>query len=400
MGLKDNIMGHLIRKIFGAGLLLSFFVFWPKAEIAYEIPKVWFVSRWIELLALSTFLGILTIKRERIDQKLVISVILLLAVAIIGSLFGTDFHKSITGNYYRGDGLITLFHFLTLFFIVILFSERSWIKDFITVVSFSSLVLSFISLTEWLGNMSGSWVTGMWDGGFGNLFGNPNFLAGFLIVTLPLVAYLGDQVNNMKFKYVRFGGLFLQIIGILLTGAWVGYFGILLFISGWTFVKFKKIRAMIIAGGLINFGVLVFMFWNYQKSLVTPTSINPESRQRIVMKAVLAMRNRPLLGYGWANFDKAFESVDYPIHMDRDVYVDKAHSSIVEVLTSTGILGLFIYLFIILKIILNLYGKKELIDKYLLGTFVLLIFHMQTNVISVSEELLFWVIAGFSAKDS
>lgn len=378
------------------GFFVSTFVFWPKADVPYELPKVWFVMRWIEVLGVASFFWINGLKWQKIDKGLILVVLTFLSIAVMSSVFGVDFGKSMVGNYYRADGLITLFHFLILFFIVTPFFEKSWIAYFLTVVSFAATSLSFISVVQWLGNTTDIWNISTWDGGYGHVFGNPNFLVGYLIVTLPITAYFGDTLG----KWGNLGklGLVLQIIGIILTNAWVGWFGILLFLGVWLSVRLKKLRWLILLGGLVLIGWLGILFGNYQKTLETPTSINPESRERIFMKSILALRERPMLGYGWANFDKAFQSVDYPIHMESDVYVDKAHSSLLEVLVTTGITGFAVYLLIILKSAINLFYQKELVCKYILCAYLLLILHMQTNVISISEEILFWIVVGISAK--
>jgi O-antigen ligase len=197
-----------------------------------------------------------------------------------------------------------------------------------------------------------------------------------------------------------FIGLIVQFTGIILTNAWVGYFGILFFSIPWVFLKFPKYRLVFLILGLIVFTGLALKFNRYMKSLETPVSINPESRQRIMMKGLIAIKSKPILGYGWANFDYAFKSVDWPIHMDQDVYVDKAHSALLEILVTTGLVGFIIYLLIIINVSVSLLHKKSTIYYYILATFLLLILHMQTNVISTSEEILFWIITGFSAKEA
>lgn len=88
-------------------------------------------------------------------------------------------------------------------------------------------------------------------------------------------------------------------------------------------------------------------------------------------------------------FLSAVESVSWPVKAFPDVYVDKAHSNLLEILVTTGIFGFLIFLAIIFRALDQLFGKKVL-----LVVFLLFLFHSQTNVISINEELIFWLILG------
>lgn len=112
-----------------------------------------------------------------------------------------------------------------------------------------------------------------------------------------------------------------------------------------------------------------------------------EARERIAVTGLLAWREKPLFGWGWSNFSAAFESLDWPYPVRNDVYVDKAHSGVLEILVTTGVLGLAAYLTLVVRLFRRLAGLNLLM-------LVLYLWHSQTNVISVSEELLFWILLG------
>ena len=107
------------------------------------------------------------------------------------------------------------------------------------------------------------------------------------------------------------------------------------------------------------------------------------------------------MGYGWANVDYAFETGGWPMRFNNDVYVDKAHSEILEVLVTTGIPGLLIYLSFLsffLNGLITKYQKSnnKLWNFTLISGVVLYLFHSQTNVISIVEEIVFWLILGLT----
>jgi O-antigen ligase len=131
----------------------------------------------------------------------------------------------------------------------------------------------------------------------------------------------------------------------------------------------------------------------------------PEGRPRILTKVFLGALNRPILGWGWANVDYAFKKVPYPIYFQNDIYLDKAHSHLLEIFTTTGFIGLAIYLTIICYLLKIIWRKikyyavmkdQESIywQQTLFLVLLLFLFHSQTNVISIAEEIYFWLVAG------
>lgn len=127
-----------------------------------------------------------------------------------------------------------------------------------------------------------------------------------------------------------------------------------------------------------------------------------EGRERIFMKLSLSFLKRPLLGWGWANVDRAFKASDWPIKFESDIYLDKAHSHLLEVLVTAGIFGFISYLSILYfagkRLIETMRKKTNTIwFKTLLVSFLLYIIHTQTNVVSVAEDALFWIVVGIIA---
>ena len=102
----------LFNLVFFLGILAMPLVFWPWAKIPFEIPRVIFFERWVEVLAVLSILNLKHLKVKRIDLKLVVIVAIFIFVAFLASIKGFDFSKSLAGNYYRRDGLLTLFHLL------------------------------------------------------------------------------------------------------------------------------------------------------------------------------------------------------------------------------------------------------------------------------------------------
>ncbi len=388
---------YLVFLILVAGLFASNFVFWPLAKVPFEIPKVYFISRWIEVLAITAILfSPKNFISEHFDKKIIYLTGLFVLFSFISSIFGSNLEKSIVGNYYRGDGLLTLFHLAIFMLLIAIFSNKIWVDKYISVLAFSAISLSTISIISvlifLLFNLQIPYL-GAWQDAIGLTFGNPNFLAGFLLVTLPFNYYLLNKNNNLLAKLM----FMVQIIAILLTRAWSGVLGIIIFMLGVFILKKKKVVIFALIIAIIFLGKYLL---TYNNLLVQPTDGNfiGESRQRIFMKGILAFQKKPTLGFGVSNFDYAFQSVDWPIKINNDVYVDKAHSMFLEVLTTTGILGFTIYMFLLCNIFMNLSRYPDQLKNYLLLAFLLFVIHSQMNIISISEELVFWLLAGISAR--
>jgi len=227
----------------------------------------------------------------------------------------------------------------------------------------------------------------------GATFGQPNFLGGFLLVVLPFSFWLLAQARS-KMKWFWLSAIVCQIIAIFLTFSWGAILGLLLlFATRWLWQRQKITRKEKIFLAIFALGLLVGVFLVWKPGRFDEHF--PESRTRIMVHGILAFTRRPLLGWGWGNFDHAFESVEWPVKFTPDVYVDKAHSNLLEILVTTGIAGLGIYLAII---ILTL--KKIWHDKTMFLVFILFLFHSQTNVISIAEELIFWLVLGISNSEA
>lgn len=109
------------------------------------------------------------------------------------------------------------------------------------------------------------------------------------------------------------------------------------------------------------------------------------------------------MGYGWANVDYAFEEIEWPLSTTDDIYLDKAHSEILETLVTTGVVGLVIYLvivvFLLKKSIKNMIQSKNGVWEFtILSVLILYLFHSQTNIISIAEQMFFWFVVGINLK--
>lgn len=368
------------------------FVYWPWTELTYEVPRVIFFSLAVEILGVLAIFSLSSLKREELDYKLIFLIGLFIGLSFLSSFLGIDLRKSLIGNFYRRDGLITLCHLGGITLFISLFYNRYLENALPLLLTLSTGLLSFWALIQSLL---------LWPFPAYTSFGNPNFLGGFILVNLPFNLYLYQHSPQKNRRRFFFALLLLQIIAVLLTRSRGAILGAFLLLVLWFFsigkikLKTRHFFAVSLTIIFILLGSALIFLSNYRNSAA---QFNAESRERIFRKGLEGFRQRPLLGWGYANFDYAFEAGTWPIFLEKDVYVDKGHSLLFEVLVTGGIFGFIIYALIISRAFLNLLKQKGLLSRYYLLVLIIFIFHAQTNVISLAEEVLFWIILGLAAR--
>ena len=219
-------------------------------------------------------------------------------------------------------------------------------------------------------------------------------------MALPFGYYL--FVTNKNNWYLA--GSIITVISILMIGAVSAILTLTIYLIILTTLHFKaKIKYIFIFLLILSAGTLS-MFWIKDYYSKNSESFIAEGRVRIYRNVLVGITNSPIVGYGWANVDKAFESSVWPLKFNNDVYVDKAHSELLEITATTGIPGLIIYLILIGTVFRKLIKSfKTSTDKNweitLISILILYLFHSQTNVISITEQIVFWLIVGIAMVD-
>ena len=397
-----------LKITFFTGIFLLPFIVWPASPTPFEVPRVWVFSRWVEILVLLSIFNLGKIQNKPNTWILLFALAFFLIEAG-ASWFGVDWTKSIFGNYYRADGLITILHAVILVFFLALFWTKSYSRTLAYVFLFSSALVSFWALDEFISlhflkNLS----IPNFSGAVGASFGQPNFLAGYLLVGLPFSLY-AYTLKSGTFRVLVRIGIILQILAIFLTMSWGGILGLILLLLFYFLLSGKKLVVKISLAFVLLFimGGALFYYAQSRPKFVAghqEIALHPQSRERIVNNALYAFNLKPFAGWGRSNFDYAFTANPNDTRYGSDVYVDRAHSVLAETAISSGVIGFTTYLslavFALGLIIVRLRKGKDISwNKTLLISLLLYLFHSQTNVISAQEELFFWLIAGIAASN-
>lgn len=377
------------RSLYFWGLVFLPLFYWPAAPVPYEVPKGVFLGAWVVALCIYTIWRVISQKMAIDSTKLRLLGLsgAFLVVSLVASLAGVDPTKSWWGNYYRVDGLV--YSMMLLVFALTVSLVAKWERPALVAgIRWGSLFVSLWADVQWvLWGFSGHPAAGL---------GNTNFLAGYLAVTLvfwlPLVATTKRALL----------GIGLILIAIIATGSSGGLLVAGMVLVLWVVFDHKLLLSVFTALLLLG-AIWVGSLWfeNYQTRPLDAPFV-AESRERIFAKLGLAVLAKPLLGWGVANVDYAFEANPWPIAFLNDIYVDKAHSHLLEVLVTTGIVGEVVYvglLSALFWVLVSRYRgatKHKVWYKVLTIGFIAYVVHTQTNVVSVAEDVIFWTILGLA----
>lgn len=336
--------------------LISFFIV---IGFSFLLPNHYYP--WVSAYQdFSSFLVLIIIFAIFFKKQLVLDLnfLFLLLISLV-PLIQILFHKI----YFLGDSLIAFIYIASFSFTYVLalnLGRKNSIAPYLCFISnifiFSSVVSLYIILKQWLLLTNGGiWMADLPPNGrpFAN-FGQPNNCATFLCMGLLACLYLYEK------KYIN------QVCGVLLTSfilfgitltqsrtAWAFTLAFLI----WWFWKTRYFQARLSKYSVFYFvGIFLFFIFTVpyiSDSLGVTNTTDAVTRAssgylRIPMwhQMLLAIKEQPLLGYGWNQVGVAQLSVylDYP----TTEWTEHSHNILLDLLIWNGIpLGILIIGFFI-----------------------------------------------------
>ncbi len=271
--------------------------------------------------------------------------------ALIASLFvSVDFNLSMWGDVERMLGVFHILHFGLLYLIIITVfrDKRDWKLLFGVVLAFA-LAVAFRGTNDSKSTIGNNAYTAALM-----MFG-----AWFVFLLFFLNHFSGKK--NDYFKWLYFLALPLLLFVMKKTdtsGAFVGTgVGLItfVFLFGITNkVKKVKIAAWVVLALIAGFFAVYYANINNQ-SFLKISILNNISLQKNTFQTRLIswnaawqdFKNHPVLGVGHGNyaviFDKYFDPKFYN-YSRGETYFDRAHNNIIDIASTTGLVGLLIYL--------------------------------------------------------
>lgn len=395
-----DVSGSILRLFF---FFLPFF-YWPPAVVKYEVPKVLLLYGITWLLVVLLCMEVLVKKRALKYNKTMVSLqLMFVVVAVVSSVAGESFSHSFFGNFFRLDGLLTLFHLLLFSVLVQEYGAQSFLRIIVTPIALGALALSSVATGLAVLKLFGLIPSIFWNNAVGVGFGNPVLLAGYIVTALPWLWFLLQQRHASATQKTI--ALVLMTGGLLATQSYIALAGLFVWVAiivvqkKWWGKNQLTWVALCALCGALSIGII--WSWDAQKTIFIG-----ESRWRIANKLIRASLEKPLLGYGVAHVGTAFETINWPwsFELEFDIYLDKAHSTLLEVYITMGLIGLFSYLYL-LKYAFDRLKIKERESSYskekklfFISFLLIYLWHSQTNVVSIAEDILFWTALGVIAQ--
>ncbi|MFA5131187.1 MAG: O-antigen ligase family protein [Patescibacteria group bacterium] len=281
-------------------------------------------------------------------------------LAILASCFiSVDYNLSFWGDAERMLGFFHVAHFL-IFYFVLITAFRTW-KEWRVLLLSSVVIATAVSLFGLFG-----------PNGYSTI-GNTAYVSGYLIFSIYFIILLFFRSANKSARWFYA----LPLIPMLIefwrmhtSGAIIGLslsFLLMFLLIGLSHVN-KKIRR----GSLIIFVLAVIAIvgifsqtksaWFQASFLRNLTSEKVTFQTRLISwkGAAADFKYHPVFGTGYGNyaiiFDRHFTS-DFYNYTTGDTYFDRAHNNIIDITSTTGLVGLLTYLSIFLAVIYYLWRE-------------------------------------------
>lgn len=199
-------------------------------------------------------------------------------------------------------------------------------------------------------------------------FGYRNYLATYLLVSLPPIVAVGSRETKRSVRYLMIGAALAGLSALLCTrtrGAWVALLTVAAF---WVVSEVVRRRRLMLPSlrdlALVGGGILVALWIGLQApsisntgqfridehkaeaSTAIRTAFLPEaSRGRTIMwRNTLSMvADHPILGVGLGGWQYAYPSYDQGDRITRNVAPQRPHNDPLWILSETGLFGLALY---------------------------------------------------------
>ena len=304
-------------------------------------------------------------KKNLITYGLIAYFLVILASAVVG----VDFNLSFWGNAERMLGFFHLIHYF--FFYLILVTVMRTPRDWKIILNVSVAIAVLTTIIGLAKSYPASNI------------GNTAYVAGIMIFNIFFAVWLYALTKDWGARAWYIIALIFLLIGFVrsdISGAQAGLvFG--LFFFGFLFAILHKNKKVKIIGWSATglFVLIIALLFAFRSSpALNGTFLGKELRDfstanitlntRLLSwtSAYLDFKNHPILGTGYGNYASTFDKYFNPKFYDyskNETYFDRAHNNLVDITSTTGILGLLAYLSIFAALgyyLISAYKKQKI----------------------------------------
>jgi len=380
----------------------------PSTSELFEFNKL--ITVYLATIIVSATWGVLMIQEKKIIIKrtyLDVPILLFLTSQLVSTILSIDQRTSLLGYYSRWHGgLLSYLSYAILYWAFVTFINKRDAIRFLTIALVSTAVASVYASLEHFGLSTSCliitkkfnvdcWVQDVATRVFGT-FGQPNWLAAWLVALIPITWGYLLLTKNIKLKVTWFLLFALFSVTLFYTKSRSGILGLASAgLSFWIAVlylhagKFKNVIAhiLLIAGFLLLISVAVETPWqinlgNKQISKIptfnNETAVSPalevggtasgEIRKIVWTGSYELFKMYPLFGSGVETFAYAYyqaRPVEHNLVSEWNFLYNKAHNEYLNFLATTGIFGLSSYLVLILSSLYQILKSLEHKNKIL-----------------------------------
>jgi len=294
--------------------------------------------------------GHLTVRRTPLDAAL----LAVAASAALSTLLAVDRTVAVFGVYLRYEGLLTIWSYCLLFWLVAqTITEPAEARDVIRVLLASAYLLALLAIAQTLlaGRTAGADTTltfAGWTRGDAT-FGNPTLLGTYLAMLLPVAVWEVARAESAVGRALAANVTIAIAAALLVTftrAAWLGAgAGVAIALVAHA-GRSAAVRAAVAAAGVAALGLaaavaagvappVLATAWSRAASLAAPLSDSGGFRVAVWRDTLPLVAARPLAGWGPDTF-----GLVYPMFRTAPTgVVDKAHSELLQVAATQGLLG-------------------------------------------------------------
>lgn len=355
-------------------------------------------------------------------NRMSLMIAIFIGLLILSAIFGLNFSRSLWSSADRAIGIVALLHFAVL--TLVLAAKKPIIdwRKYSKYLFWVSVGMSLFAILQRLAPTLFFVTEGSRPGG---TLGNPQYLTGYLITNFFIGLWIiTGQVKERLVRFYYLLGEAVLVIAFILTntrGAAIGLLsGLLVLLVYYAWVRLRPFHpskslytnwALLILTGLVVVGGVFFVtrsnpFWQkvplFDRLAQTSLTEASTNNRLIIWKiAGEAIKERPILGWGWDNFRYPFNRHFEPALFatgTSETYWDKPHNIFLEIGVSAGIIGLISYLYLLYLLIRRL-GSPQ---KFGIYGVALVLAYVAQNIVSFDtfgSSLMFFVLLGFAVYD-
>lgn len=415
-----NLVKFLDRTIwisYFALAALTPLIFSTQNSELFEVPKMHFVYFWAVIIFFATVAKFAVYGQIRLPKNWpLFALLIFLTIQILSSFMSIDKFTSFFGYPSRlNGGLASQIAYLIIFAGILINLSANYAKTLLLTVVIAALAVSLWGIPAHFGKdpscllLTGRLTSTCWQKDFDptlrifSTLGQPNWLASYLALTLPIAIVLFFIERKFKLKFFFLFVILVLLIALLLTTSRAGFVGFaiaLVILSPFLIQQLQKVKQgqpfliLLIVGFIIVtlfFGGFLFSRIGeiISKKPVTnllkleetnqPRSFqggteSGEIRLIVWQGAIEVFKARPIIGFGPETFAYSYYLFRPQAHnqtTEWNFFYNKAHNEFLNYLANTGSIGFLAYLLTIATFLWALVkvAKNSIDEKTAFATF-------------------------------